>query len=61
MNDLIFPAEASLKIEDIEKVGQHIDIYAQSTKTEVSCPDCQTISPSVMAVLAASPNCPVSA
>lgn len=47
MNDLIFPAEATLKIEAIEKVGQHIDIYAGSTKTEVSCPDCQTISPSV--------------
>lgn len=47
MNELIFPAETSLKIEDIEKVGQHIDIYARSTKAEVSCPGCQTISPSV--------------
>lgn len=47
MNDLIFPAEASLKIEEIEKVGQYIDIYARSTKTEVSCPECQTVSPSV--------------
>lgn len=45
MNDLIFPPEASLKIEDIEKVGQQIDIYARSTRTEASCPDCQTASP----------------
>lgn len=47
MNDLIFPAETSLKIEDIEKVGQHIDIYARSARTEANCPDCRTVSPSV--------------
>ena len=47
MNDLIFPPEASLKIEDIEKVGQQIDIYARSARTEASCPDCQTVSTSV--------------
>jgi len=47
MNDLIFPPEVSLKIEDIEKVGQQIDIYARSARTEASCPDCQTVSTSV--------------
>lgn len=47
MNDLIFPPEASLKIEDIEKIGQHIDIYARSARTEASCPNCQTVSTSM--------------
>lgn len=47
MNDLIFPPKASLKIEDIEKVGQHIDIYARSVRTEARCPDCQAVSSEV--------------
>ncbi|HMQ56817.1 MAG TPA: ISL3 family transposase, partial [Anaerolineae bacterium] len=44
MNELIFPPEASLKIEDIRKVNQHIDIYVRSQQSEASCPACQTVS-----------------
>jgi len=44
MNDLIFPPEAELTIEDIKKVGQQLDIYARSQRSGASCPDCQTVS-----------------
>ena len=44
MNELIFSPEAPLKIEDIKKVGQHIDIYARSQRGGASCPECQTLS-----------------
>lgn len=44
MNELIFPPEAALKIEDIRKIDQHIDIYVRSQQSEASCPACQSVS-----------------
>ncbi len=44
MNELIFPPEAQLKIEEIKKVGQQINIYVRSQKVEAICPECQTVS-----------------
>lgn len=44
MNELIFPPEAALKIEDIRKVDRQIDIYVRSQQNEASCPACQTVS-----------------
>jgi transposase len=44
MNELIIPSEAPLKIEEIKKVGQRIDIYAQSQRSWASCPECRTAS-----------------
>lgn len=41
MDELIFPPEVQLQIEEIKKVEQQIDIYARSQRNEASCPDCQ--------------------
>lgn len=47
MNELIFPAEMPLRIEQITRTGKQIDIYAHLQNTQDSCPNCQTISTNV--------------
>lgn len=44
MNELIFPPDIQLTIENIDKVEQHIDIYVRSQRPGASCPDCQQLS-----------------
>ena len=47
MNELIFPAEMPLRIEQITKTGTQIDIYAHLQRTQDCCPNCQTASSAV--------------
>lgn len=47
MNELIFPAEMPLWIEQITKTDTQIDIYAHLQKTQECCPNCQTVSTAV--------------
>ncbi len=47
MNELIFPAEMPLRIEQITKTGTQIDIYAHLQRTQDCCPNCQTVSSAV--------------
>jgi transposase len=47
MNELIFPAEMPLRIEQITKTGRQIDIYAHLQRTQDCCPKCQTVSRAV--------------
>lgn len=47
MNELIFPAEMPLRIEQITRTGKQIDIYAHLQNRQESCPNCQTISTNV--------------
>ena len=43
MNELIFPAEMPLRIEQITRTGKQIDIYAHLQRTQDSCPNCQAV------------------
>ena len=47
MNELIFPAEMPLRIEQITRTGKQIDIYAHLQNTQDCCPNCQTVSSAV--------------
>jgi transposase len=47
MNELIFPAEMPLCIEQITKTGTEINIYAQLQRTQDYCPTCQSSSSTV--------------
>jgi len=47
MNELIFPAEMPLHIEQITKTGTEINIYAHLQRTQDNCPTCQTVSTNV--------------
>ena len=47
MNELIFPAEMPLRIEQITKTGTQIDIIAHLQKRQDCCPNCQTVSSAV--------------
>jgi transposase len=47
MNELIFSPEVHLTVEDIKKIGHHLDIYARSERSEAICPDCDRISPKI--------------
>ena len=47
MDELIFPAEMPLRIEQITKTGRQIDIYTHLQRTQDCCPNCHTTSSAV--------------
>lgn len=47
MNELIFPPEVQLEIENIKNVNQRLDIDVRSQRTGARCPDCQRVSTNV--------------
>lgn len=49
MDELIFPPEIQLQIEEIKKVEQQLDIYVRSQRREASCPECQRVSSDIHA------------